>query len=175
MNRFQFLRTLIAVGAVAAAIGCIKPNPKPAKPEAATITLELDSSLSRVDVDLVGMNPAQRGQWTSKSMTEYWGDSDKLRSGVRKKTVTLTKDTPNFTLEAKDSIWQQWLKEDGAAEVVVLADLPDMATKDDREGAADPRRRILSLNPKDNPAAKGKFRVTVKRAGLEVGTDQAPR
>src|SRR5688572_1429338 len=99
------------------AAGC--GTTKPGKPRAHNITVVMDSSLQgqRVLVDLVGVNPSQKRQWEEKSMTEYWGSNDALRSSTRKITFEFSAPDKPQGVGEKDAIWKEWLGA-GATEVL---------------------------------------------------------
>lgn len=172
----QSLRlSLVAlVGVLLATAGC--STTKPGKAKAQTITVALDPSLQgqRVLVDLIAVNPSQKRQWEEKSVTDYFGAADDLRTSARKVTFDLGEVDKPQTLSAKDKIWNEWLAI-GANEVFVLADLPNLGRKDDRPGEADARRRILPLDGNRWEKGTKELRVVVKRGGLEVVSRQRVR
>ena len=140
------------------------------------VVVETDPSFSgqRVLVDLVGVNASQRSQLEMKSVTEYWGDADPLRSSSLKHTMQFTKPGEKTTLGAKDELWTKWIKERGVSDLFVIADLPGMGKPQDAPGNADPRRRILPLNSK-NWVKTDELKVIVTRGGLQVVTGQKPQ
>jgi hypothetical protein len=146
-------------------------------PKAFDIVVEMDSSFSgqRVPVDLVGVNANQRSQWEQKSVTEYWGDADPMRRSARKHTLEFNQPGQTHKLAEADDIWQRWLVEGGAGSVFVIADIPGMGRPNDAPGAADPRRRILPLNPKAWEKGTDELKVIITRGGLEVVTRQRPQ
>ena len=156
------------------AAGC--STTKPGKPRAHAITVVMDSSLQgqRVLVDLVGVNPSQKRQWEEKSMTEYWGSNDALRSSTRKITFEFSAPDKPQGIGEKDAIWKDWLGA-GATEVLVLADIPNLGRRDDKPGDADARRRVLPLDPKKWAKKTKELRVVLKRGGLEVVSQQRVR
>src|SRR3954465_10423 len=79
------------------------------------ITVELDPAYraqigdSKVQVDVVAINPNEHQRWQNYSMTQYWSD-ETMRKSVP--VVTLTLDgSKNFsqTISSNDPIWQKWL------------------------------------------------------------------
>jgi hypothetical protein len=167
--RFWLLPLLMLV-----AVGC--GTTKPGKPVAHAITVVMDSSLQgqRVLVDLVGVNPSQKRQWEEKSMTEYWGSADALRSSARKVTFEFTSPDKPQGIPAKDPIWKEWLGT-GATEVLALADIPNLGRRDDKPGDADARRRVLPLDAKRWAKGTKELRIILKRGGLEVVSQQRVR
>lgn len=141
-----------------------------------TIVVETDPSFTtqRVLVDLVGVNASQRSQLEMKSVTEYWGDADPLRTSLSKKTLEFSKGGEKQTLEEKDELYGKWIKERGVSEVFVIADLPGMGKPQDAVGEADPRRRILPLNSK-HWVKTDELKILVTRGGLQVVTGQKAR
>jgi hypothetical protein len=174
MKRNSFLQTcglaVLAAGAVFLT-GC-KTGPKPFN-----VAVEMDASFTgqRVPVDLVGVNANQRRQWEEISVTDYWGDADPLRSSGRKHTLEFSKPGETQKLSATDAVWEKWIAEGGAEDVFVIADLPGMGKPNDARGDADPRRRILPLNPKAWVKGTEELKVIITRGGLEVVTRQRPR
>jgi hypothetical protein len=169
VSRFWLLPVLLFVAA-----GCV--SNKPGKPQAHAITVVMDSSLQgqRVLVDLVGVNPSQKRQWEEKSMTDYWGSADALRSSTRKMTFEFSSPDKPQGISAKDPIWKEWLGA-GATEVLVLADIPNLGRRDDKAGDADARRRVLPLDPKRWAKKTKELRVVLKTGGLEVVSQQRVR
>jgi hypothetical protein len=174
MNATPLLRSLGLPVVAALAVfmtGCSSP------PKAWNIAVEMDSSFTgpRVPVDLVGVNANQRSQWEQKSVTDYWGDADPTRASARKHTLEFTKPGEVKKLTADDAIWAKWLKEGGAGDVFVIADLPGMGKPQDARGDADPRRRILPLSAKSWVKGTDELKVVITRGGLEVVSRRKPQ
>jgi len=171
VTRNSFLLTLPLLAFALLISGC--SGPKVARAVAQKVTVTLDSSLENqtVLVDLVGVNPNQQRQWLDKSMTEYWGDADPLRTSARKHTMRFTGPNAPQSLEITAPIWKEWLGS-GALELFVLADLPNMGRSDDKPGDADARRRVLSLDPQSWAKGTKELKVLIKRGGLEVVSKQ---
>jgi len=167
----QFCGLTVLALCVATLTGC-KSGPTPFN-----VAVEMDSSFTgqRVPVDLVGVNASQRRQWEEKSVTEYWGDADPMRASARKQTMEFTKAGETRKLGADDAVWKRWIEEGGAEDVFVIADLPGMGKPNDARGDADPRRRILPLNPQAWVKGTEELKVIITRGGLEVVTRQRPR
>lgn len=141
------------------------------------VVVEMDASFTgqRVPVDLVGINASQRRQWEEKSVTDYWGDADPMRASARKHTLEFSKPGETKLLKVDDAVWTKWIAEGGAEDMFVIADLPGMGKPNDARGDADPRRRILPLNPKAWVKGTDELKVIITRGGLEVVTRQRPR
>lgn len=166
--RAFFLAALAAL--VVVGTGC-KSGPRPYD-----VSIQLDSSFNvpRVPVDIVGVNANQQRQWEEKSVTEYWGDADPLRTSARRKTFEFTKPGEKHQLGKDDAIWKKWINEGGVGELFVIADIPGMGKPNDAPGDADPRRRILPLNSKAWVKGTDELKVIITRGGLEVVTRQRP-
>jgi len=168
---FHLLSLSVLAALAITSTGC-HPGPKPFK-----IAVQMDASFNgpRVPVDLVGVNANQRRQWEDKSVTEYWGDADILRASARRHTLEFNKGGEVQTLAEKDPIWKTWMEEGGAGDVFVIADIPGMGKPNDAPGDADPRRRILPLNPKAWVKGTDELKVIITRGGLEVVTRKRPQ
>ena len=148
------------------------------------VTVELDPAYraqigdSKVQVDIVAINPNEHQRWQNYSMTEYWNNETMRKSAP---VVTLTLDgTKEFSksISSNDPIWQKWLagaNEKDPPKIYVLAQIRKtwVAEKDDKPGDQDPRRQILPLGScrwdKDQGSPPN-VHLTVKPTGIITDT-----
>ena len=129
-----------------------------------------DGSVPSLEVDLVGVNEANKTTWIGKSMTRYFGGEDQLRADATKTTFVFdTGDSEPKTLERQDPKWDSWLDQ-GARELFVLVNLPGV--REDLPGDGDPRRMIL-------PLARNRWEgrvleIEIQRSGLRLETKMNP-
>jgi len=173
--------TLLAMAFFAfMAVGCC-PTTK------LSVTVQLDESLRQrladagnrqMQVDLVGITPAERQRWTEYSMTKYWTAGDALRDSVKDSRVTLTfdpKDNKPQAVPSGDAHWNQWMAGANAKDaprLFVLVQLPGTwSMTDDKQGNEDVRRLILPLGACRWDSTN--VTVTVKATGMT--TNPSPK
>ena len=121
------------------------------------LSIQLDKSFQdkygmnrEILVDVVGVKEAENTRWENYSMTDYWTATDTQRNTPLRKTLTYnSKSLEPQVVWTSDPMWDQWLS--GASDkhppqIYVLAQLPGSwdKSKDDKSGAQDPRRQIIS-------------------------------
>ena len=102
-----------------------------------------------VTVHVIGVNPSEMERWKMYSVTQYFRPGDPLResavAGGYARVLNFGPGEPNPQVLAKnEEIWRKWHSRNGEY-LVVLACLPGYGEKDDKPGAADPRRLILPM------------------------------
>jgi hypothetical protein len=171
-NHQHLIRALAAgLGLLATALLLAACNSAP-KPAAQTITLALDKSLENtsLQVDIIGANAtSDLPKWESYSITEYWQPGNTTRRDTDRYTVDFGRGKPaSQMISAIDAKWARWLQT-GATYVVVIADLPGVAS--DQQGNADPRRLILPLDAKQwKKDRKDPIEIQIKESGLHLLT-----
>src|SRR3954470_14763538 len=122
------------------------------------ITIQLDKSFQdkygmnrSIAVDVVGVKDAELNRWTNYPMSKYWEDSDTLRKTPMAKKLTFNSSSLEpQTITKDDPMWAKWME--GASDkhppqIFVLVQFPGTADpKDDKPGAEDARRQILSVS-----------------------------
>ncbi|MDR0353891.1 MAG: hypothetical protein LBI02_11305 [Opitutaceae bacterium] len=171
-NPQQPIRALAAALSLLAAALALAACTSAPKPVAHTIALTLDKSLENtsLQVDIIGANAtSDLPKWESYSITEYWQPGNSTRRDTDRYTVDFGRGKPaSQKIGSTDAKWTRWLQT-GATYVVVIADLPGIAS--DQQGNADPRRLILPLDAKQwKKAGKAPIEIQVKESGLRLLT-----
>lgn len=123
-----------------------------------------------VDIDVVGVNESDLGQWQSYSVDRYFAGNDPLRTAAadRKKTLVFSRESnAPQKIEKTDAIWKRW--RDSASALVVMAQIPGALPS----GGADARRQVLTLEKgrwKDKT-----FNIVVTEGGLVNNTTPAEK
>jgi hypothetical protein len=142
------------------------------KPRAFEVLMSVDKPLERtsLQVDLIGANTlADLPKWTSYSVTDYWQPDNPQRRDASKITFQFGRGFPiKVSISRDDPLWQTWLKS-GVAHLVVMADLPGVAT--DQVGNADPRRLIIPLDKKLWPSG-APLELIIQEGGIKLLTKQ---
>lgn len=142
------------------------------KPRAFEVRLTLDPALTNtsLQVDLIGANTlADLPKWTSYSVSEYWQPDNPLRRDDSHLCAQFGRGLPaRVVIKREHPHWQMWLKS-GASHLVILADLPGVAT--DHVGNADPRRLIIPLDKK-LWNRKAPLEILIQEGGLKLLTKQ---
>jgi len=149
------------------------------------VTVELDKAIrdqlgdSKIQVDIVAINPNEHQRWQGYSMTRYWEPNDPMRKSVPVYTLTLD-GNKNYTqtLSSNDPIWQKWLagaNEKDPPKLYVLAQIRKtwVAERDDQPGDKDPRRQILPLGScrwEKDQGSPPNVHLTVKPTGIITDT-----
>lgn len=163
---------------VFALAGCSSVRPYDIK-----ITIHNRLQKSSVQVDIVGVKPADLPLWEDYSMTDYWSLKDDMRTDAEMEGMTkvfkfgpAAKTYPSPTLSEKDEIWNTWISEDSedCEHLLILADIPGEFK--DKAGDADPRRLKLPLESGrwSSQAKKNGIEIDVKRSGLSFKTSPKP-
>lgn len=147
--------------------GCSILSSNKPRPWNVTIT---KTTVSTIKVDLIGVRLADKDEWSSRNLTEYFSPGSKVREEADKLSYNLKMGEP-VMLQMTDPKWTEWLKH-GAQELLIIADLPGDPA-DFPAGLADPRRKFLRLRSKDwNPAKKNTLEIEVKQTSIWVNTPQ---
>jgi hypothetical protein len=169
MKPINFILTLSFTLALIVFGGC---NSTTVKPRAFDVQLTIDKSLesTSLQVDLIGANTlADLPKWTSYSVTDYWQPDNPQRRDAPKITFQFGRGLPaSGNVSRYDPRWEPWMKT-GAAYLVVIADLPGVAT--DQAGNADSRRLIIPLDKKlwERNAA---LELVIQEGGIKLLTKQ---
>lgn len=140
--------TILILLAAAMISGCASANRH-------EIVVSLDAPLSRersrptIQVDLIGLDDAERAAWDEMSISTYWMPGSSLRSAARHRVVHFRfspEQSQLYVVPIDSDIWKIWRKS-GAKWLYVIANLP--GGLDDKPGAADPRRLAVSLSSKE--------------------------
>ena len=140
------------------------------KPAAHNIKIIVDKTLENtsLQIDLLGANAvSDLAKWESYSVTEYWQPGNATRRDTDRVTLDFGRGkSATQTLAIKDPRWKRWL-ETGAANLVILADLPGVAAG----GSSDARRLIIPLDPKSwKKSTKEPIEILVQESGLRLLT-----
>lgn len=122
-----------------------------------------------IEVDVIGLNESQLSTFRSVGLSEYFLST--LRRDTNKKTYYFASgNTEPKTLSRTDDAWSEWIDDQGAMYLAVLADIPGVTQ--DMPGEADPRRLILPL---DRSRWSGtRVDIRVDRSGLTLLTPPKP-
>lgn len=128
--------------------------------------------LPSLEVDLVGINNSEKGNWENYSVNKYFSPGDSLRSDADRVTLTFTnEDRETKLLARKDPAWDRWIgkllsrqKHKDAKWLFVIANIPGIAQ--DLPGSQDPRRLILPLALKAWPVTTKRIEVELKSSGI---------
>jgi len=173
MKTTKLITTIIATAAIALlSTSCAMIGIGPSKPVAHNIKITVDKTLENtsLQIDLVGANSvSDLPKWQTYSITEYWQPGNSTRRDTDRITLDFGRGKPaTQTVSSKDPKWKQWLQT-GATNLVIIADLPGVASG----GAADPRRLILSLDPKTwKKSGSAPIEILVQESGLRLLTPQ---
>jgi hypothetical protein len=171
MNAWHQSVAAVVMAMLAVVAGCNScPNVKPHD-----VTVKLDPGLAdpqgkmpSVQIDIVGVNEAERQRWVDKSVDEYWRSGDPLRSTPDKAVMTFRPDELSKTLAASDPLWSKWIGK-GATDMVIMGYIPGVIGS----GATDSRRLVLPMDrckwADDQP-----IQVLVGRNGLNLMTPLKP-
>ena len=147
-------------------VGCGTTKPRPVVWNV-SITKATPAS---IEVDLVGVNGLEKGQWLSVKPDDYWKPNNSIRQNA-KKVSTSFKDGSPWCLGKTNQIWKEWFSY-GATELMIMANLPGKFPND----ASDRRRLFLPLDKKVwEPAKKETLEVEVQDEFIRVLTPQKLR
>lgn len=128
-----------------------------------------------IEVDLVGVNEAEKDVFEGLSVNEYFAPNNRQRANAKKQTVTLsTSSTGPFELEKNAPFWDDWIGRrgrdsgSGATNVFIFA---NMARPSGSSGGPDTRKESLPLNGCrwDNKNQPIEIRVTETGLKIEPG------
>ena len=161
----------LAVLALFVGSGCATSAGKPRSFEV-RVTVDKSLEFTSLQVDLIGANTlADLPKWTTYSVTSYWQPDNPQRRDANKITHQFGHGLPaSVVLGREDPRWQEWLRS-GVAHLVVMADLPGVAT--DQPGNADPRRLIIPLDRK-LWSYGAPLEIVIQEGGIKLLTKQKP-
>lgn len=126
--------------------------------------------LPQVEVDVVGVKPAELDNWRSKSIDEYFSGNDQFRANSREYARTLTfsaSDSAPKTISIKDPLWATW-KARGTMNLVVLASARTIKPGSGIDG----RRLVIPLDKRAFKGSVQQIDIQIKSSGVQSPTPQ---
>jgi hypothetical protein len=125
-------------------------------------------SMPSIDVDLVGVKPAERASWDqSDKISQYWQAQSQLRADLSPLAYRMEfKDlsNPTATLSKGNKIWNKWGAE-GIKELILLVNMPG--------AGAESRRAFIPLETY-RWKSKDDIKVRILRTGPRIETPMNP-
>lgn len=163
---------LLVLLAAAVLPGCSASGPR------REVIIGLDQALAEssarptIQVDVVGLNDAERKLWDAKNLSEYWLPGSPARAAMGDRLIPIRygrEFSQPVSISVDDKVWKAWERA-GAKWVYIVANLPGGVA--DKPGAGDPRRLAISLTSKEW-AADAPLRVQVRRDAVVFTTPRA--
>lgn len=162
---------LLVLLAAAALPGCNSIRPR-------EIVVGLDPAAASapshptIEVDLVGLDDAERKAWDEMSLSSYWMPGSQRRAAVADRAIRIrfgSERTDPVRIPVDSGIWSAW-KKSGATWLYVVANLP--GGLEDKRGADDPRRLAVSLTT-DEWAEDAALLIEIRRDAVVFLTPRA--
>jgi hypothetical protein len=148
-------------------MGCASSKPPP-KPRPVAWNLEITKTVpAAIEIDLIPINTFNRAAWEEYDLDRYWRPNDRRRAEQRNKVSKELEENEPVVIDRSAEIWETWLHEDKAVELLLIANLPG---SDFPSGLADPRRVFLPLDRRHWAAEKHKLEIEVRSTEVLIRT-----
>ena len=122
-----------------------------------------------IEVDLVGVNDAEKDRWDAQNLDEYFTPRNVIRANANRHTMAYTNSNPGAkTLAADASVWNIWTAS-GATNMFIFASIP----MDSDASGVDHRRLVLPLDRNRWPRGVT-IEILIRPSGVECRTAQKP-
>lgn len=134
-------------------------------------SLASSAAVPSIEVDLVGVSPANKAVWDAQSLNNYFAAANPERQTADRHTMAFGAGAvAPQTLANNAPIWNTWAGS-GAQHVYVLASLPGVST--DAPGEADARRVAIPLDTRHWNRGEP-IMIEVQRNRLVIRTPMKP-
>jgi hypothetical protein len=166
IGEWRWAAMLVYLALVGCLTGCHGVTPRDISVQLDKSMRESDGKLKSVQVDLIGVNPADLPRWQAMSASEYWKSNSAQGAEAERKIIRFDfGDKADVKVLSKnDPIWERW-KSEQQKWLVVMADIPGVTSV--KRGVESPCIVMLPLD-KASWDETGTIHLIVSSSGIRA-------